>query len=434
MERTFSQLQIKRALIHLYVILYCFVQPLLSWSSRDELEGCRKSTFTDSAQVIESSQSGLGAFPHRFPFERVIGEFRKSPRMLYDHRELEDWPIYEFPVSNEWDSSRAPLNLTKQGIVFGVGTNALWDHAIRGDADAMVIMDYHLGVLMAQEYLFRPIAIEARDPKEFLLMIWGVGPEGTETRSFQELVHGLNNYVDNPPLRKLDRNSRLQFARDVLGRMSRNPKITQDQLAGVAAYYSAIFSGKELERNAISGWPELGPFTGEYLAEGGHSVAENLIAFAHPINMRYFIPTQMRFSGNIALLDHEYYGALSSPNAFARFKRIMTDGIYYIHSDFRDADAYLAINRLSQRLGLDPNLPMGFNLSNVVDLVMNEDSSQLTKDTLGDFLTGVSTILNRKPKAPLWVYETRRLDLPHRFFQYRCTPDCSIEQVHRNRQ
>lgn len=263
-------------------------------------------------------------------------------------------------VSNESDFWKQPIDTRPADIFVGFGNNNVYDLAMRRNAKTMVIVDHDGEVLRAHEYLYKPLAMIARSPGEFISMLTGYpvprhAMDGPIDFVFAEIARSI---VSEHPI--FPNPERMRYAHSVAERIGAHPALTGAHAEFVRNHLLWLAAPQQI-RPSIEG-----VFSDFQLQEDGTAFMLGRL-FARYSTLRLAsegAPPELVLSPN--------YSILSSPEAFRWLQNIYSDNqVFYVLADIADGRAYERIGDLARASGQQIG---GLYLTNITDIRNETDA------------------------------------------------------------
>ncbi len=105
--------------------------------------------------------------------EILLGKLRSKGLLIY-HGNHVFTPAYEQLFSNEFDWLIHKFPQIETDIVFGFGTNSLWDIALQNKSESIVVADWSPWPIIAHAFICSPLIKIANSPQEFILLTCGL--------------------------------------------------------------------------------------------------------------------------------------------------------------------------------------------------------------------------------------------------------------------
>lgn len=193
------------------------IQPAASESAGEILEGS-----VDALSHADMGVKSLEAQPRRLmPVTELPAHL-----VIYQREHFDIGTSLGFLTSNEHDFWRQPIDRTPADIFMGFGNNTVYDLALRRDAKALIIADRDPDVLRAHEYLYKPAALLARSPAEFLAILCGVHCQ--EDRNLDLVFHSLAQNRVHSEFSPWVRRERASFLKSVEERALAHPLLGEE--------------------------------------------------------------------------------------------------------------------------------------------------------------------------------------------------------------
>lgn len=295
--------------------------------------------------------------------------YKANPDLFLSFKGVNLAPPHErcFYASNEHDWIQAYpqiQKLKKTDIVAGVGSNSIWDLAVRLNAKKMFFVDWSKDPLIGQKFLIAPLIKIARTPADFLSLVSGV-PLTPEINAAP--LEKVFEYIDNfcspqSPLAHMSiiRDMRQDYVKHTIERLNERPDITEEQVNFVSDYLTA-YVNRSLDDFAEN--MNLGPFDSRQ--------ARMLARYYEYFQLRYhplLVQKQLERSRlNPEILKDPFLTPLSSQAAFERFKHLF-ETAEYIQANIMETDGFTALKKMGDRTGLSTYT---FYASNVLDFLKN---------------------------------------------------------------
>lgn len=241
-------------------------------------------------------------------------------RLIYNGKP--DWvPGVEFYASNEHDWVLGPTFSEQTDVVVGFGTNSSWDIALERKAKNLIIADWNPQVILVQDFLVRPLLVEAKSRAEFLSFISGTPiPKHIDHLPIGEVLTYIKN--TRPTQSAQFKAQRIEFIEDILTRLKERPDVNSLQIKYIKSYLNAL---GEANRNPLEKVVGVGPI--RYAKS-----RENLFAdLFHFYERRY--GSSLRSS------------VFSSEDNFKWLQQIYMNGIQYAVADVDDQGFYDVVTR-----------------------------------------------------------------------------------------
>jgi hypothetical protein len=308
--------------------------------------------------------------------------------LYYDPLKVE-YAIKASYTSNELNFYEEEIDTTPSDIVVGFSINKEWDTAIRTNAKGILFVNLLDGPLRAMEYFYRPLLLEAKNPIDFLSLLFGIALPETETISS---LDDAFYYFDE---QRASSAYSANVFKDMISRLVSNPKINSKQVEFITSYYDAFITHK------LGEYHRVGPFHDHYVTE---EVANIYSYFKARYMPAYII---IRGADSNKVYDPKF-SFLSSQESFEHLKSIMQDNVSYMKSSLYNDQLPELVSQHVKEKGYEKVL---LSISNIVDITQTtEEQKIITLEYLKQsFYDGIT------PQKMVFSYTTNRT-VPYGFF------------------
>ena len=294
--------------------------------------------------------------------KRLVRKLRDSKQLLFYQKSPQ--ANRGFISSDEHNIFNRAMDIRKAEIFIGAGSNSAWDFAVKRDTDIMVIWNIDEEVIIAQEYLYKPLILIADSPNEFISLLSGISlPKNMKNSPLEEVFRYIN-VASGQLLNKLpgqvEKSDR--FIAEIEKRIKEHPQLNAQHALFVKRHLMYI---RKLERLHGSGFYD-------------HNIGEDNV-FSYIMTQRdrdnpyrnfkrTYNPDWLIQSGaQYAQVTASNFSSFSSLESFAKLKKLFVEEcVYYIIGDIFHRGGYEAIQALSKKTGLKVS---GLSITNIIDSI-----------------------------------------------------------------
>jgi hypothetical protein len=348
------------------------------------------------------------------PYLREPGLAPELPRQALLFNEKADFGFTSrgFLASNEFDWSREELDLRPADTIAGIGNNGVWDLAMRRNARFMVIGDHDEEVIRAQEFLYKPLALIAKSPAEFVSMLAGI-PISNTIESADKAFQFIDLVIEQKKEKQeLGTEVERAFIDEISQRIAAHPKLSKDHANFVHHHLSWMWSPARAA--GLGNVPYGGAFAGAF---GGKS-KDNPYWF---FRARYCESELIKAGGDPKRVKDPRFSVLSSMDSFRWLQNaFLEDRVRYFVADVTDKRAWEAVGR---ELRAEGRKLSGLATTNVFDYLSKIPArvASLSARTIDSVMTSIDT------DKSFTVYATRGCRPPHGYELYTMSKREEIE-------
>ena len=341
-------------------------------------------------QIIDKPIYSLGAIKDATPL----------PVLFYEKKDL--GLSRGFIATNEFDWFKQEIDKKEADIFVGLGNNSVWDLAVRRNAKVMIIGDHDEEVIIAQEYLYKPLLLIAKSPIEFISMLAAVPiPEELGNASLEEVFDFIDKYLESYPKEgKKPTADRANYIEEIVARLKSHPLLRESHISFINKHLNWISRPK---RDVESEYD--GAFAG-ILAYYGK---DNPYTYFRD---RYNPKKLVKDGAVPEMVADPYFSSFSSMEAFLRLRNLFEQGnVYYFVADIADRRPYKIINELARQSGRKIS---GLSMCNIIDY-LTKDANKNTS-IMVQILEMVLAEL--EIDSSFTAYHTRGTEPPHSYEVY----------------
>jgi len=319
-----------------------------------------------------------------------------------------DFARNEFIIGNEVDYVREPINTQEVDLVAGLGANALWTHAVRGNAKQMVFIDRAEGPAIVNEYFWKPLAAISSSPSELVTHMFGLSlPARLKNASLRE---AWEYAVAAKAQRKKSNVSQAEIdsMNDEFNKKLHNyvKTLSPAEAEGVRRVLVPI-----MESALFGSYNANGVFIGR-VASGTELYQGFMNAYVSPA-------LDAEKGEDNPNLGHPFLHPFASQEAFDRWKKLMPESLYVI-GDMRSAAVTNALGNLVQA---SSHKSVVINHSNFLE------ANQSAKAADGDIVelnNGYVAWTKKLGLTSLRSLYTRGVGTLHAFQEHQITPETPV--------
>ena len=335
--------------------------------------------------------------------KKLISKLKESKQLL-TYKEFLPKPR-NFIFSNEFNLYSRDIDTRKAEIFVGAGSNSVWDLAVRRSAEIMIIWDMDPEVIIAQEYLFKPLILIAKTPAEFASLLSAVPLPANLINSNLEYacLYIKKAWKDIRKWKPKALKSSDIYINEIEERIKAHPMLGAQH---------ALFVKRHLEyRRNI--------YRRSYNVErkGLHNV------FSHSFTPRrsddpyknfvntYSIDTLIKRIALPPKAKTANFSCFSSQESFDKLKNLFEkERVYYIVGNIFIKNGYIAIKELSKKTRLKVS---GLSITNIVDCLT--DRKALKQLLISEIIMLIKKYL--KTDKTFTLYQSHTHNVPYFFSQ-----------------
>ena len=339
--------------------------------------------------------------------KRLMPKLKDSKQLLFYEKSPQ--ANMGFISSNEYDIYERTMDTRKSEIFIGAGSNSVWDLATRRNTDIMVIWDVNEEIIIAQEYLYKPLILIADSPAEFLSFLSGIPlPEDIKDSPIGEVFKHINmasRQILNELPEQIERSNR--FIAEIEKSIREHPGLGVQHALFVKRHLIYIRESKRFIENTFFRSKIEAENTFSYNVTSG--ARNNLYRdFERMYNPNLLVKLGARKAQVMA----SNFSSFSSLESFKKLKRLFEgERVYYVIGNIFNRWGYKAVAALSEKTGLKVS---GFSISNIIDCTTKKDREKAElKDKIMSIIRSYLDI-----DYTFTIYETHGTRLPHTYVTF----------------
>ena len=298
--------------------------------------------------------------------KKLISKLKESKQLL-TYKEFLPKPR-NFIFSNEFNLYSRDIDTRKAEIFVGAGSNSVWDLAVRRSAEIMIIWDMDPEVIIAQEYLFKPLILIAKTPAEFASLLSAVPlPANLRNSNLEDACLYIKKaWKDIKKWKPKALRSSDIYIDEIEERIKAHPMLSAQHALFVRRHLEYIRNiyrrSYNVERKGLHN-----VFSHSFTPKMSDNPYKNFIN-------TYNIDILIKRTSSLSKVKAANFSCFSSQESFGKLKNLFEkERVYYIVSNVFDKNGYITIKELSKKTGLKVS---GLSITNIVDCLTDSKASK----------------------------------------------------------